>query len=561
MQKTEDCFIKFERKIEASELPSRLNFPFYHTPHPLCIEAATALKDYIQNQNEWQHNFGLDDSFDGLAIGKMFGVMLVQNENGDVGYLTAFSGKLANKNTHKRFVPPIFDMLAPDSFFLKGEAIVNNINAQILSLETSEAFKIAQENVNAIDLEAAQYIEGLRAKIKTNKERRTLQRADAEFVLCEEGRTALLEDLRLESTREQGELKFVQKHYKEKRSKAQEELDTILQEIETLKQARKTKSASIQEELFAQYNFLNQDGNRKNVIDIFANTALENPPSGAGECAAPKMFQYAFTHQLKPLAFAEFWWGIAPMSEIRKHNHFYPACRGKCEPILAHMLDGMDMDPNPMLEQKELGSALKTIFEDEYIVVLDKPSEMLSVPGKLGHVSVLDILQERYPYATGPLLVHRLDMATSGILIAAKTKEAHQYLQAQFIKKTAKKSYIAVLDGILEEDKGKIDLPIRVDLDNRPHQLVCFEYGKPAVTVWKKLAVENGKTRVRLHPLTGRTHQLRVHCAHQLGLNLPILGDDLYGTNASRLHLHAHTLGIKHPATQEEMNFVSKVPF
>lgn len=561
MQTIDECFISFERTISESELPQRLNFPFYHTPHPLCVEAANALKLYIQNQKEWQHNFGLEEALEGAPIGKMFGIMLVQKENGAIGYLTAFSGKLANKNTHKRFVPPIFDMLVPDSFFLKGEAEINIINTTIESLETSPELKLAQDHVAAIEKEAADYIQGLKQKIKTNKERRSLQRADAEMALCEEGRATLQEDLRLESAREQGELKHVQKHYKEKCALAQISVDVILQTIEQLKQERKNKSASIQEELFAQYNFLNQYGITKNVKDIFEHTSLDNPPSGAGECAAPKLFQFAFSNQLKPLAFAEFWWGIAPMSEIRKHDQFYPACRGKCEPILAYMLQGLDMDPNPMLEQKDLGSELKTIFEDEHIVVLDKPAEMLSVPGKVDHISVLEILEMRYPDATGPLLVHRLDMATSGILIAAKTKEGHQYLQAQFIKKTAKKSYIAILDGVLEGDRGKIELPLRVDLDNRPHQLVCFEHGKPATTVWKKMAIEDGKTRVRLYPLTGRTHQLRMHCAHHLGLNMPIWGDDLYGTSADRLHLHAHSLGIKHPATREEMHFVSKVPF
>lgn len=562
MSAAENCFIEFNRTILASELPEQLNFPFYHTPHPLCVEAAEELKAYIRTQQQaWEHNFGMGLAAEGPAIGKMFGVMLVQRADGRVGYLTAFSGKLGNKNTHERFVPPIFDMLAPGSFFLKGEQELNTINAAIIKLERSPALESARETVRQIESEAERTIEDLRAKIRINRERRALQRANAEVALCAEGRAAVHQDLHLESSREQGELKFVQKHYKERASAAAATVALIVQQIEQLKQERKTRSAQLQERLFAQYNFLDQHGNSKNVKDIFAHTALDNPPSGAGECAAPKMFQYAFLHQLKPLAFAEFWWGIAPASEVRKHDQFYPACRGKCEPILAHMLQGIDMEPNPMLEQRELGSELSTIFEDEHLVVLDKPAEMLSVPGKIELTSVLEVLQERYPEATGPLLVHRLDMATSGILLAAKTKEAHQYLQAQFIKRTAIKSYIAVLDGILQGDKGKIELPLRVDLNNRPHQLVCFDHGKPAVTVWKKLAVENNKTRVRLYPLTGRTHQLRVHCAHSSGLNMPIVGDDLYGTKAGRLHLHAHTLSVRHPVTKEEMTFMSKAPF
>ena len=525
------------------------------------MEAAAELQDYINTQREWKHNFGLDPAMGGLVIGKMFGVMLVQKKSGEVGYITAFSGKLADKNAHSRFVPPIFDMLAPDSFFLKGEEVISKMNEAIETLEQSAALKIARQQLQNKLAAADTDLRRLKDKIKANKARRKLQRADAEMALCEEGRADLLEGLRQESVREQGELKFMQRYWKELVTPEQAALDRILDEIETLKEERKAMSADLQEQLFAQYNFLDQYGALKNVKEIFAHTAFDNPPSGAGECAAPKMLQFAFQQGLKPLAFAEFWWGASPASEIRKHGQFYPACRGKCEPILAHMLRGIDMDPNPMLQQQDLGDALKTIYEDEQIVVVDKPAELLSVPGKISRTSVQDILQKRYPHATGPLLVHRLDMATSGILIAAKTKEAHEYLQAQFIKKTTRKSYIAVLDGVLTEDEGTIELPLRVDLDNRPHQVVCYEYGKPAVTKWKKLSVTGKHTRVQLFPITGRTHQLRMHCAHHLGLDMPILGDDLYGTKADRLHLHAQSLSIKHPVTRQEMTFISEPPF
>ena len=557
----EECWIDFKRTIDASELPGRFNFPFYHEPHALCLEAAGELQEYITTQTEWQHNFGLDAALTGLVIGKMFGVMLVQRPDGAVGYLTAFSGKLANKNTHSRFVPPIFDMLAPDSFFLKGEELISRINEAIEALEQSPELQIAREKLaEKLALGQADLLE-VKNRIKANKARRRLQRTDAEFALCEAGRADLLEDLRQESVREQGEFKFMQRYWKEQAAPEQAALDQLLAQIEALKEERKAKSADLQERLFAQYNFLDQYGALKNVKDIFDHTAFDNPPSGAGECAAPKMLQFAFQHQLKPLAFAEFWWGASPASEIRKHGHFYAACRGKCEPILAHMLQGVEMDPNPMEIQQDLGGELKTIYEDEQILVLDKPGEMLSVPGKIAQISVLEILQKRYPHATGPLLVHRLDMATSGILIAGKTKEAHEYLQAQFIKKTTRKSYIAVLDGVLAGDEGRIDLPLRVDLDNRPHQVVCYEYGKPAVTEWKKLSVSGQQTRIQLFPITGRTHQLRMHCAHHLGLNIPILGDDLYGTKADRVHLHAQNLTIKHPVTLQEMTFTSEPPF
>lgn len=561
MSSKTDCFISFGRAVDSSELPSLFNFPFFFEPHPLCVEAAKELQTYIQTQKEWEHNFGLEEGKTGLVIGKMFGVLLVQNSEGEIGYLSAFSGKLANENSHKRFVPPIFDMLAPDDFFLEGIFELNDINARVKTMEQSAEVEAAQTLFAKAKQDSEIELKALKEKIKKNKERRDLQRNDATFGLCEEGREAVLEDLRLESIREQGELKFKKQAWKTEIETRQSQLEEIKAEMEVLREERKLKSAALQQRLFDQYNFLNKEGDTKNVLDIFATTAAGKPPAGAGECAAPKLLQYAFQHQLKPLSFAEFWWGQSPVSEVRKHGHFYAACRGKCEPILAHMLQGIPMEPNPMLQGEDVKDQLETIYEDEFLIVLNKPAELLSVPGKIDQISVLSILQARFPEATGPLLIHRLDMATSGLLIAAKTKEVHQKLQSQFIKKTVRKSYIALLDGVLEQNPGSINLPLRVDLNNRPHQLVCFEHGKPALTHFEKLGVENGKTRVKLIPITGRTHQLRVHCAHQDGLNMPIIGDDLYGHKADRLYLHAHTLTIKHPNSREEMTFEAETPF
>ena len=262
---------------------------------------------------------------------------------------------------------------------------------------------------------------------------------------------------------------------------------------------------------------------------------------------------YAYENKLKPIALAEFWWGTSPKSEIKAHGNFYPACRGKCEPILGHMLKGLAVDDNPMLENPAVGKSLPIVFEDEHIIVVNKPTEFLSVPGKTISDSVYTRIQHQYPTATGPLIIHRLDMSTSGILLLAKTKKAHKYLQYQFIHRTVKKTYIALLDGNLEHDSGMIDLPLRVDIDDRPRQLVCYEHGKPAQTEWKVLARENGKTRVQFHPITGRTHQLRVHAAHHAGLGTPIMGDDLYGSKSNRLHLHAASLTFRHPETKEEI--------
>ena len=319
--------------------------------------------------------------------------------------------------------------------------------------------------------------------------------------------------------------------------------------INAIKENRRVKSAELQQQLFENYAFLNQSGELKSLGKIFNG----NPPAGAGECAAPKLLHYAFQHELKPIAMAEFWWGQSPKSEVRKHQQFYPACTGKCEPILAHMLAGIELENNPFLVNSAEGKELEIVFEDDYLVVVNKPSEFLSVPGKQVVDSVYTRMKQQFPDATGPLVVHRLDMSTSGLLLIAKSSEIHKKLQSQFIKRQIKKRYVALLDGILNEDNGIINLPLRVDLDNRPNQIVCYEHGKNAETHWEVVSRINNRTLIYFYPITGRTHQLRVHAAHSLGLNAPIVGDDLYGNKANRLHLHAESITFQHPITKEKM--------
>ena len=299
----------------------------------------------------------------------------------------------------------------------------------------------------------------------------------------------------------------------------------------------------------------------KDLNDIFKDTPNHIPPAGSGECAAPKLLQYAFAHGLKPLALAEFWWGIAPKSEIRQHKKFYASCQSKCQPILGHMLDGIEMDENPLLINPAEGKDIEIVYEDEFMLVINKPADFLSVPGKNIQDSVYTRIQQRYPNATGGLIVHRLDMATSGLMILGLTKKAHKRLQKQFINRTIEKRYTALIDGVLAQDEGMITLPLRGDLYDRPRQLVCFEHGKPTETTYQVIERVKDKTKVYLYPKTGRTHQLRVHCAHKLGLNMPIVGDDLYGKKADRLHLHAGYLSLTHPMTKEPMEFDIEAEF
>ena len=344
---------------------------------------------------------------------------------------------------------------------------------------------------------------------------------------------------------------------------ATEILRFALDDINELKEERKQRSIALQKWIFRQFRLRNARGEEEDILSIFEQTAHRLPPAGTGECAAPKLLQYAYLNNLQPLAMAEFWWGDSPKGEIRRHGHYYPSCRHKCEPILGFMLQGLEVEPNPLLTSLTDANQLETVYEDDWLLVVNKPAGMLSVPGKTGQASVLSILQERYPDATGPLLVHRLDMATSGLLLAAKDKDTHKLLQAQFEGRTVKKRYIALLEGIPQvEPKGFIRLPMRPDFDNRPLQMVDFEFGKPAVTRYEIIPNEaNVHTRIAYYPETDRTHQLRVHSAHPDGMDCPIVGDPLYGQPADRLYLHAETLQFMHPVTGQRMKITKEAPF
>ena len=327
----------------------------------------------------------------------------------------------------------------------------------------------------------------------------------------------------------------------------------------------KQMSQELQLWLFHQYRMLNAKGETKDLVDIWqdyhCSPRIRNkyplPPGGTGDCCAPKLLQYAFSHGLRPICMAEFWWGPSPKSEIRHHGQFYPACRGKCKPILTWMLQGLDVDPNP----EETGAShltIEVIYQDTTLAVINKPSGLLSVPGRTEDYSVATIAMERWP---GSLPVHRLDMGTSGLMVIAKTKEAYVSLQEQFVKRTVKKRYIALVEGIVKEPKGRITLPLIFDPMNRPRQMVDYQRGKSAVTEYEVLDARDGRTLLALYPHTGRTHQLRMHCAHPDGLDCPIVGDELYGHKAERLCLHCDQIEFAHPVTGERMSFSLPHPF
>ena len=547
-------FQHFKTTTSGIALPEKFTFPFYYEPHLLAKIATLEVQEYLEHQTDFEHNFGLKNSSNALAVGKMFGVLVVKNEHNKIGYLTAFSGKLADKSLPEIFVPPVFNMRTAGSFYIKGELEIDGINAQLGILKKDKKYLSLKKLVKKIGKEIEDDLAFQRKRMKLSRTDRKAQKKKAIAVLSAVEFQQFTKKLTQESYNNQFFLKELQAYYQAKFELISTDFLSFEAKITALKQARKEKSNYLQQTLFSKYAFLNQQKELKNLLAIFDNPAIK-PPAGSGECAAPKLLQYAFANNLTPIAMAEFWWGISPNSAVRKHKNYYPACQGRCKPILSHMLKGVEMDPNVLLDTLSEKQELKIIYEDAVLIVVDKPAEFLSVPGKEIKDAVYTRIKEKYPTATGPLIVHRLDMSTSGILVLTKTKEANKILQSQFINRTIKKRYVALLDGVLSEDSGKIQLPLRVDLDDRPKQLVDFTHGKAAETRWEVLRRENGKTRVHFYPISGRTHQLRVHAAHKNGLNTPIVGDDLYGKKENRLHLHAEFIEFLHPTTNKNISF------
>ena len=608
----------FKKPVSHLALPEKFTYPFHYTPHPLCVLAAEEVKEYIASRKEWQEE---------LASGKMFGVLIVQTDNGitnneenQIGYLAAFSGNLAGKNLHPYFVPPVYDLLQPEGFFKIEEEQISAINIRIRELENSGSYLDSKEKWKIETEQAKAVLNQAKAELKMAKEAREIRRQSSPELSGEEQASLIRE-----SQYQKAEYKRLEKKWKKRLEELETEVRHFDIEIERLKTERKERSAALQRKLFEQFRMLNAQGEVKDLYTIFEQTVQKVPPAGAGECALPKLLQYAYLHQLKPLAMAEFWWGDSPKNEIRHHGYYYPSCKGKCEPILQHMLQGLEVDENPLLNPIHEEEELEIVFEDEWLLVINKPAGMLSVPGKAeDRDSVYHRLKKKYPEATGPMIVHRLDMATSGLLLVAKTKEVHRDLQAQFANRSNKKRYVAVLDGVIikteKETKpiaekailiaketvstkktakaertgntGRIELPLCLNPLDRPRQMVSSEHGKEAITEYQIISEseritsesentfnesnridesersinESRKyTRIVFYPLTGRTHQLRVHAAHPEGLGCPILGDELYGKKADRLYLHAEYIEFRHPiygnilCIQKEADFHKKI--
>ena len=621
--------------------PRQFTYPFCYDVDPLAEAASEELQRYIADADLMSTEKG---------CGKMFGVLVVEyeDESGALrrGFLAAYSGLLGGRNDWPYFVPPVFDAQQPDGHFKRTEREISAINREIAAIEHAPEYlqSVAQHEQTKKRLQAE--VDAFKAEVDAAKARRDARRKSGE-PLSEEEQAEMIR----ESQFMKAELR--------RRRKAMEQASSTLNTphstfLKSLQRKRKQMSDELQRWLFSAYRMLNAKGEERDLIDIFREYTHAMPPAGAGDCCAPKLLQYAYLHHLRPVCMAEFWWGESPASEIRHHLHYYPACRSKCLPILTHMLKGLDVAPNP-LAQKRHTAEPRVLYADEYIMVVDKPAGMLSVPGKAENVKSefsdsANISVEEYfanlqmptnsqltteqftigeadnscsgkrlyePSAKFKIqnskfligeaddsklkiqnskflkAAHRLDMDTSGLLVLARTEQAYVELQRQFASRETVKRYEAVLSGVpTQNSKLKtqnssaqpsgcleaISLPLIADINDRPRQRVDMEHGKPALTLYNIVEVravdantavaytikkvDKGRTLVHLYPKTGRTHQLRVHCAHPLGLACPILGDPLYGIErADRMYLHAAELTFRHPVTGETMHFLSPSGF
>ena len=531
------------------EYPKRMNNPFDYEPHPLCIKACRELQAYLAKREDWQEE---------ISRGKMFGVLIVErNEPGQgtpqLGYLAAYSGQIGGRSDWEDFVPAVFDYLQPNDYFKLKEAIISSKNLIIKELEVYE--KKIQQWILPIDDLRKSKIDKLQKNLKEAKAKRDAIRQRGNLTSEEEA------ELIRESQYMKAEFRRKKRKIEEK-TEAELNYERIKEGIRKMKQSRKQQSDNLQRWLFSQFNMLNDKGECKNLIDIFKDTAAKTPPAGSGECCEPKLLQYAYSLGYKPLQMAMFWWGESPKEEIRHHLHFYPACNGKCKPILQWMLPASTFEPAAV--DLSIYNKVEMLYEDREIAVIHKPEGLLSVPGKdAAQPSVYALMRSKYPEATGPLIVHRLDMSTSGVMMIAKTEFAYHRLQKAFLNHQIQKKYVAIISGKDISEKGIISLPLMPDYLDRPRQIVDHEQGKEAITEYEVLEpVDDFHLRIALYPKTGRTHQLRVHCAHHEGLNAPILGDPLYGNEkAARLHLHAEEITFEHPLTGKKMTITRKADF
>ncbi len=529
--------------------PSRMNNPLNYTPHPLCVMAAEEVRRMVRENAVM--------SSETRKSGKMFGVLVVETPDGNTGYLAAYSGQIAGRSNWDGFVPAVFDYLQDGGYFKTCEAEITAINKQVRLMETSEERRRLLTHLDETIAKAASEEQAYKTLMHESKARRDSERAAGGVTPEREA------EMTRESQFQKAEMRRMRRRNADTIAMAREACHRYDTSISLLKQKRRTMSDRLQEWLFHHFVMLNKDGDSRSLTDIFRTSLSASPPAGAGECCEPRLLQYAFSHAMTPKCMAMFWIGASPEGEIRHEQTYYPACRSKCKPILEWML-GKDIVKDDTFITQHNGDNLTIIYQDSDIIVVDKPAGMLSVPGKNDAPSVLSLLQRKMEDNIFP--VHRLDMDTSGLMVFVRNKKAQRNLQRQFETHSIVKRYIALLERKPDSEQGTISLPLSPDMADRPRQMVDYRHGKQALTHYRlcispstpmrRQFLTVGDNLVELSPLTGRTHQLRVHCAHPDGLASPIVGDRLYGTtNHPRLCLHAEYLEFRHPTTGEIVIF------
>lgn len=525
--------------------------PFRYTPSAEIQIAAKDITCLIEKDPSLKEAFGQ---------GKMLGVLIAKDSSGNKTILAGFSGNVCGKNMIPGFVPPIFDLLSPEGHFKIQEMEISNINKEIDNICNSQEYTRAIEDVLETRKKANLQISEYKARMALAKAQRQKLRS---ILPPESGKH---DELIRESQFMKAELRRIKHSFESVICEKEKAVSNIEEKISILKKKRQQMSESLQQWLFRQYKVQNAWGEEKTILDIFAAAGL-TPPAGTGECAAPKLLQYAYTHGMEPLEMGEFWYGASPEKEIKVSGHFYPSCQNKCGPLLGFMLQGLNIRKDKDIKRD---GSYNIIYSDDSIIVCDKPSGMPSVPGKNGMISLLEILSGKFGAV---FAVHRLDMDTSGLIVFAKSIKVQKILQTQFASRTVIKTYKARLFPVQKHTyeigtKGRISLPLIADINDRPRQMVDYENGKEAITDFEITDVTPESIEVIFHPLTGRTHQLRVHSAHPKGLNAPIMGDRLYGgtlTNTtienknsaarhdSLLSLRATELIFEHPVSKIRM--------
>ncbi len=521
--------------------------PFRYSPHSLVRSAAESVISDLDRRIE--EDLLPYPVCQGFKEGKMLGVLVCKDEtSGNLQTLAAFSGTVGGQSLVEGFVPPIYDLMDPDGYYKKMEAEITDMNDLIKELSNASEYYDYRKMLWMAESERDSALEEMRERMAASKIDREQRRAAgcAPDILIKE------------SQFEKAEFRRLKLSYKARIQEIVDNLQSFKNIIDEHKQRRAAMSDELQDWIFKQYKVHNFLGEESTIHGIFSSQEL-TPPGGTGECAAPKLLEYAYCKGLKPLAMGEFWYGTSPKTAVRTHGHFYPSCTSKCGPLLGYMLKGLELENSDTTDVPEP----VIIHEDKAIIAISKPSGMPSVPGLDGRPSAQEWAEEKL----GPLhTVHRLDMDTSGVLLFAKTAEVAVKMQKQFESHNISKRYIARLCScsLNEGDNGSISLPLSADYDERPRQKVDRQQGKYATTFYKVIGKNSdGTVDIEFLPITGRTHQLRVHSAHHQGLGSPILGDMLYGGHGTatlypqRLHLHAQSITFKHPATGKEVTICS----